>query len=62
VVELHAQAATPWVSREPAFMLAALIIGAFILGVIAFDLVRTWWRQNAWRRRWRDRDADDLND
>jgi hypothetical protein len=43
-------------------MLAALIIGAFILGVIGFEVARTWWRQNAWRRRWRDRDADDLHD
>jgi hypothetical protein len=38
-------------------MLAALVVGAFVIGVIAFELVRMWWRQNAWRRQWRDRET-----
>jgi hypothetical protein len=37
-------------------MLAALIIGTFILALVAFEIIRVWWRQNAWRRQWRDRD------
>jgi hypothetical protein len=37
-------------------MLAALVIALFILGVIGFELGRQWWRENAWRRRWRDKD------
>jgi hypothetical protein len=40
-------------------MLAALIIGAFILGIFIYEVGRTWWLQNAWKRRWRDRDADE---
>ncbi len=40
-------------------MLAALIIGSFLVALFAFELGRMWWRQNAWRRRWRNRDADD---
>jgi hypothetical protein len=41
-------------------MLAAFIIGTFIVGLVASELIRMWWRQNAWRRQWRDRrDVDD---
>jgi hypothetical protein len=41
-------------------MLAALIIGSFLVGLFAFEIGRMWWRQNAWRRQWRNRsDADD---
>ena len=44
----------------PGLMLAALIIGTFLVGLFAFEIIRMWWRQNAWRRQWRDRnDADD---
>jgi hypothetical protein len=41
-------------------MLAALIIGSFLVALFAFEIGRMWWRQNAWRRQWRNRgDADD---
>jgi len=41
-------------------MLAAVIIGTFLVGLFAFEIGRMWWRQNAWRRQWRNRgDADD---
>jgi len=40
-------------------MVAALIIGTFLVGLFAFEIIRMWWRQNAWRRRWRNRGADD---
>jgi hypothetical protein len=38
---------------------AALVIGTFIIGVFVVEFVRLWWRQNAWRRHWRDRDEED---
>ena len=41
-------------------MLAAVIIGSFLVALFAFEIGRMWWRQNAWRRQWRNRgDADD---
>ena len=40
-------------------MLAVIIVGAFIVGVFAFEIVSMWWRQNAWRRQWRNKDAND---
>jgi hypothetical protein len=40
-------------------MSAAIIIIAFIIGVFAWELGRMWWQQNAWKRRWRNRDPDD---
>jgi len=43
-------------------MFAFLVIGTFIVGVFAFELVRTWWRQNAWRRHWRDTKRDEFDD
>jgi hypothetical protein len=38
---------------------AAVIIGGFIVGVFVFEMGRSWWHQNAWRRRWRNRDRND---
>jgi len=43
-------------------MFAALVVGVFVIGVIAFELLRMWWRQNAWRRQWRDPGGKDAND
>jgi hypothetical protein len=37
---------------------AAVFIGALIFVIFAVDLVVRWWRENAWRRRWRERDDD----
>jgi hypothetical protein len=38
---------------------SAFIIGLFILGIFVVDVVARWWRENEWRRRWRDRDDED---
>ena len=40
-------------------MAADIFIGALIVGIFAFQMLSLWWRQNAWRRRWRNRDTDD---
>ncbi len=40
-------------------MSAYLFVGLFVIAVFAFELGRTWWRENEWRRQWRkDRDDD----
>jgi hypothetical protein len=38
---------------------AGLVIAIIVIGVFAFELGRQWWRENEWRRRWRNRDDDD---
>jgi hypothetical protein len=35
-----------------------VFIIVLVVGIFAFDLVRRWWRENEWRRRWRERDED----
>jgi hypothetical protein len=37
---------------------AAVFIVALIFVIFAVELVGRWWRQNAWRRRWRERDDE----
>jgi hypothetical protein len=37
---------------------ATLFIALLIGGIFAFDFIARWWRENAWRRRWRQRDDD----
>ena len=37
---------------------STLFIILLIVGVFVADLVRRWWRENEWKRRWRDRDDD----
>jgi hypothetical protein len=37
---------------------AAVFIGALIVVIFVVDLVGRWWRENEWRRRWRERDDD----
>jgi hypothetical protein len=39
-------------------VLAALFIAAVILVIFATDIGTRWWRENEWRRRWRDRDDE----
>jgi hypothetical protein len=39
-------------------VLSVLFIVVLITGIFAVDLVRRWWRENEWRRRWRDREDD----
>jgi hypothetical protein len=36
-----------------------LFLGALIVVIFAVDLVWRWWRENEWKRRWRDRDNED---
>jgi len=38
---------------------STLFITVLIVGIFAFELVRRWWRQNEWKRRWRERDKED---
>jgi hypothetical protein len=37
---------------------ATLFIVLLIGGIFAVDFIARWWRENAWRRRWRHRDDD----
>ena len=40
-------------------MAAAIFIGLLIVGIFVYEMTSFWWRQNAWRRRWKDREEDD---
>jgi hypothetical protein len=35
-----------------------IFIAALVVVIFAVDLGRRWWRENEWKRRWRDRDDD----
>jgi hypothetical protein len=35
-----------------------VFIVVLLAGIFAFDVGKRWWRQNAWRRRWRDRNEE----
>jgi hypothetical protein len=37
---------------------AALFIAVLIFVIFAVDIGSRWWRENEWRRRWRQRDDD----
>jgi hypothetical protein len=37
---------------------AALFIAVLIAGIFVVDLVARWWRENEWRRRWRNKDDE----
>jgi hypothetical protein len=37
---------------------SAFIIAIFIVAIFAVDLIMRWWRENEWRRKWRERDDD----
>ena len=51
------------VSRTIADQLAAvtstLFIVLMILGIFAVDLIRRWWKENEWKRRWKARDKEE---
>jgi len=40
-------------------MLATIFVAVVILGVFAYDMVRRWWMQNEWKRRWRNGDDNE---
>jgi hypothetical protein len=37
---------------------SVLFITILIVGIFAVDFIARWWRENAWRRRWKQRDDD----
>jgi hypothetical protein len=39
-------------------VLSTVFIFVVIVGIFAFDMFNRWWRENEWRRRWRDREDD----
>jgi hypothetical protein len=38
---------------------STLFIALLIFGIFVVDLGRRWWRENEWKRRWRDREGDE---
>ena len=40
-------------------MTSTLFITVLIVGIFAVELGKRWWRQNEWKRRWRERDKED---
>jgi hypothetical protein len=36
-------------------VLADIFIGALIVGIFLYHGLAFWWRQNEWKRRWKDR-------
>jgi hypothetical protein len=38
---------------------STLFIGLLIFGIFVFDLVRRWWKENEWKRRWREKEKDE---
>ena len=40
-------------------MIAAFVIVVLVVvGTFAVDAIARWWRQNEWKRQWRQRDRD----
>jgi hypothetical protein len=37
---------------------STLFITVLIVGIFAVELVKRWWRQNEWKRHWREKDKD----
>jgi uncharacterized membrane protein HdeD (DUF308 family) len=37
---------------------SAVIITIFIVAIFVVDGIVRWWRENEWKRRWRQRDED----
>jgi hypothetical protein len=38
---------------------STLFITVLIVGIFAVELGKRWWRQNEWKRRWREKDKED---
>ena len=36
-----------------------LLIGIGIAAIFIFDLGKRWWRENEWKRRWKERDQEE---
>ena len=52
MIVLRASTILAWLVESIVFIVALLV------GIFAFDLVRRWWRENEWQRRWRERDEE----
>ena len=39
-------------------MTSTLFIVLMIVVIFVYDLARRWWKQNEWKRRWREREED----
>jgi hypothetical protein len=50
---VHRASATLLLPVESALFIAILIVGIFVV-----DFVLRWWRENEWRRRWKEKDDD----
>jgi len=37
---------------------SAVIIAILIIGIFVVDFIVRWWRENEWRRKWRERDDE----
>jgi hypothetical protein len=37
---------------------ATVLIALLIIGIFVVDIGLRWWRENEWRRRWRNRDDE----
>jgi hypothetical protein len=40
-------------------MFVAIFLGILVGTIFVAQAIVLWWRQNAWRRRWRDKQDDD---
>jgi hypothetical protein len=40
-------------------MFVPIFLGILLGAIFLAQAVVLWWRQNAWRRRWKDRDEED---
>jgi hypothetical protein len=38
---------------------STLFIALLIFVIFVFDLVRRWWKENEWKRRWKERDREE---
>jgi hypothetical protein len=38
---------------------STLFIVLMLLGIFAGDMVRRWWKENEWKRRWKERDREE---
>jgi len=38
---------------------ALIFVFLLVAGIFAFDVMYRWWKQNEWKRRWRDPPRDD---
>ena len=42
-----------------ALFVVLVIIVLMIVGIFVVDLARRWWRENEWKRRWKEREKEE---